>query len=90
MKRFICCEQNSIKTRVFFLNLDRKLTLKTIATGLLSKGLRISVTTLSLSSKLGMKILRWCSYGMTLKKENQLSVLFLPSLRSTAKCSGPT
>ena len=46
MKQHICREQNSIKT--CSKNLDRKLTLKDIATDLLSKGLRISVTTLSL------------------------------------------
>ena len=45
MKLLICREQNSIKTRSK--NFDQKLTLKAIATDLLSKGLRISVTTLS-------------------------------------------
>ena len=66
MKQHIYCERNSFKIRSK--NLDRKLTLKAIATDLLSKGLRISVTTLSLGPKLGTKILRWCSYRMTLKK----------------------
>ena len=56
MKRLICHEQNSIKTRSK--NLDRKLMLKAIATDLLCKGLRISVTTLNLSPKPGKKILR--------------------------------
>ena len=67
MKQLICRKQNSIK--MHSKHLDRKLTLKAIATDLLSKGLHISVTTLSQSPKLGMKILRWCSYRMTLKKK---------------------
>ena len=62
--------------------------LKDIAMDLLSKGFRISVTTLSLSPKLGRNILRWCSYGMTLKKGNSLSTWVLLFLGSTAKCSG--
>ena len=53
MKRHICCEQNSIKTRSK--NLDRKLTLKAIAMDLLSKGLRISVTTLCLTPNLAQR-----------------------------------
>ena len=83
MKWFICREQNSIKTR------SKNLHWEAIATNLLSKGLCISVTTLSLNPKLGTNTLRWCSYGMTLKEENQLSVRFLPFLRSTAKCRRP-
>ena len=85
MKQHICREQNSIKTSSK--NLDRKLTLSDIASDLLSKVLRISV---SMSHKLGTNILRWCSYGMTLKKENQLFVRFLPFLQSTANCSMPS
>ena len=76
MKRLICHKQNSIKT--CSKNLYLKLMLKAIATGLLCKGLRISVTTLNLSPKLGTKILQWCSYKMMLKKENQLSTQHLP------------
>ena len=86
MKQHISCKQNSIKTHSK--NVDRKLTLMAIATDLLRKVLRISVTTLSLSPKLGTKTLRWCSYGMTLKKDNQLSMQFLPFLHSTVNVVG--
>ena len=62
MKQLICHEQNSIIT--YSKNLDRKLTVMAIAKDLLSKELCISVTTSSLSPKLGTNILRWFSYGM--------------------------
>ena len=55
MKQLICREQYSIK--VCSKNLDRKLMLKAIATDLLCKELHISVITLTVSPKLGTKIL---------------------------------
>ena len=69
MAYLFSCEQNSIKMRSKIL--DRKLTLMAIAMDLLSKGLCISVTALSLSPKLGTKILRLCSDGMTFKKKKK-------------------
>ena len=76
MKWLIGCEQNSIK--MCSKNFDQKLTLMAIGTDLLSKGLPPYLSNyLSLSPKLGTKILHWCSYGVTLKKkENQLSHCF--------------
>ena len=89
MKRLICREQNSIKPRSKN-KTPPEANAKSHCTDLLSKGFRISITTVNLSPKLGTKILQWCSYGMTLKKEHQLSTRLLPFLCSTANCSKPT
>ena len=66
MKRLMFREQNSItpRSKIFCY-----ITLKAIATDLLGQGLCILVITLGLSPKLGTEILRWCSYGMTIKKK---------------------